>query len=98
MSLLSLSAGLHEDIAIVACSQSDGENMYGLDGEEMWYADFERGVGVMALPPFADPAQFVEGAYEAAVANQQVCKANLNTAQRNYKNRTMHIGKYLKYL
>ncbi|XP_075891296.1 rano class II histocompatibility antigen, B alpha chain [Nelusetta ayraudi] len=82
---------LHEDIAATGCSQSDGEFMYGLDGEEMWYADFERGVGVNTMPPFADPLDYEEGTYEQAVANQQVCKANLGIELSFYKNATMRV-------
>ncbi|XP_052382821.1 H-2 class II histocompatibility antigen, A-U alpha chain [Oncorhynchus keta] len=76
---------LHIDIHIGGCSDSDGVDMYGLDGEEMWYADFNKKEGVMPLPPFADPLTY-RGAYEVAVGNQGVCKANLATFIKAYKN------------
>lgn len=59
--------------------------MYGLDGEEKWHADFSQKKGVMTLPLFADQFSMAEGAYEAAVANQQVCKANLDVCVKSYK-------------
>nr|AYA57857.1 MHC class II antigen alpha [Salvelinus malma] len=76
---------LHIDLAIVGCSDSDGVDMYGLDGEELWYADFKKGEGVVALPPFVDPMSFPEQ-YGAAVGNQGACKANLATSIKAYKN------------
>lgn len=91
--MLSLSSGVHDDIALNACSQSDGENMYGLDGEEKWYADFEKGHGVEIQVPFGGRFIFVEGTYEQALVNQEVCKQNLAVFQRSLKNRTMHFGK-----
>ncbi|XP_061565961.1 rano class II histocompatibility antigen, B alpha chain-like isoform X1 [Cololabis saira] len=68
---------LHEELSIVGCSDSDGENMYGLDGEVKWYADFIKKEGVNAMPPFVDPITFTAG-YENAVADLQVCRSNLN--------------------
>ncbi|XP_071230669.1 H-2 class II histocompatibility antigen, A-U alpha chain-like [Salvelinus alpinus] len=76
---------LHIDLAISGCSDSDGVNMYGLDGEEMWYADFKKGEGVVALPPFVDPMSF-PGFYEQAVGNQEIMKANLAVSIKAYKN------------
>nr|AFD01255.1 MHC class II alpha subunit [Oreochromis niloticus] len=75
---------LHEDIAINGCSDSDGEMMYGLDGEEVWYADFNKQTGVESLPDFADPIDF-PGHYEQAVANQQICRANLKVDSKGMK-------------
>lgn len=94
VNVLSLSSGLHDDIAINACSQFDGEKFFGLDGEEKWYADFEKGVGVEIQVPFGGRFIYVEGTYELAVANQQICKSNLGNALKFYKNATMRIGKY----
>nr|AYN72117.1 MHC class II antigen alpha chain [Oreochromis niloticus] len=75
---------LHEDIRIVGCSDSDGEVMYGLDGEEYHYADFNKQKEIYVLPPFVDPMTS-PGAYEAAVANQQVCRANLKVVGEDMK-------------
>uniref|UniRef100_A0A6Q2XPJ1 Ig-like domain-containing protein n=1 Tax=Esox lucius TaxID=8010 RepID=A0A6Q2XPJ1_ESOLU len=76
---------LHIDLHIGGCSDSDGVDMYGLDGEEMWYADFNKQKGVEPLPPFADPLTY-PGGYEQAVANQQICKQNLAVDIKAYKN------------
>ncbi|XP_038136947.1 H-2 class II histocompatibility antigen, A-U alpha chain-like [Cyprinodon tularosa] len=67
---------LHEDLNIVGCSDSDGEYMYALDGEEMWVADFKKGEGEEPQPPFIDHISY-PGGYESAVANQQICRENL---------------------
>nr|AFD01247.1 MHC class II alpha subunit [Oreochromis niloticus] len=75
---------LHSDIGITGCSDSDGEDMYGLDGEEVWYADFNKQTGVEPLPDFADSIDF-PGHYESAAANQQVCKQNLQTLRKMMK-------------
>nr|AYN72120.1 MHC class II antigen alpha chain [Oreochromis niloticus] len=76
---------LHEDIQIVGCSDSDGEEMYGLDGEEKWYADFNKHKGVDAPPDFIGSFNLQEGAYDTAVANQQLCRANLKAVRVGMK-------------
>ncbi|KAK9525207.1 hypothetical protein VZT92_017529 [Zoarces viviparus] len=75
---------LHEDIHIIGCSDSGGEDMYGVDGEEVWYADFKHNKGVDAQPPFVDHGTF-PGFYEQAVANQEICKQNLKNARKALK-------------
>ncbi|KAI3376084.1 hypothetical protein L3Q82_016380, partial [Scortum barcoo] len=79
------SSVLHEDFAIVGCSDSDGEEMYSLDGEELWYADFKQGKGVEPQPSFIDHMSYVEGTYQGAVANQQICKQNLKNTRKDLK-------------
>ncbi|MEQ2250262.1 hypothetical protein ILYODFUR_038148, partial [Ilyodon furcidens] len=76
---------LHEDLHIWGCSDSDGEEMYALDAEEIWVADFKKGEGVYPLPPFIDPIRYQEGTYELAVANQQTCRFNLNATREAMK-------------
>ncbi|MED6271396.1 hypothetical protein CHARACLAT_019754 [Characodon lateralis] len=76
---------LHEDLAIIGCSDSDGELMFSLDAEEKWVADFKKGEGVEPLPPFMDPIKYEEGVYESAVANQQICRFNLNATREAMK-------------
>lgn len=66
--------------------------MYGLDGEEIWYADFAMNKGVYSLPPFANPFQFTEGVYEQEVANQQICKDNLGKIRKAMKNPPLNSG------
>nr|AYN72163.1 MHC class II antigen alpha chain [Oreochromis niloticus] len=82
-----VSAGpLHSDIQIIGCSDSDGEEMYGLDGEEKAYADFNKQELIYPQPPFViNPFHYQEGTYENAVANQQICRANLKTDSKGMK-------------
>ncbi|XP_070785679.1 mamu class II histocompatibility antigen, DR alpha chain-like [Enoplosus armatus] len=75
----------HEDGRIGGCSDSDGEMMYALDGEEKWYADFANKRGVEPQPDFIDHMSYQEGTYEQAVANQQICKQNLKIARDGIK-------------
>ncbi|XP_032438218.1 H-2 class II histocompatibility antigen, E-D alpha chain-like [Xiphophorus hellerii] len=75
---------LHEDLNILGCSDSDGEFMFTLDGEEVWYADFKKGKGVEPQPPFVVHISY-PGAYEAALANLQVCRSNLKVCRSAMK-------------
>uniref|UniRef100_A0AAR2L098 Ig-like domain-containing protein n=1 Tax=Pygocentrus nattereri TaxID=42514 RepID=A0AAR2L098_PYGNA len=75
----------HKDSHIVLCSETDKEVLYGLDGEEMWHADFSEGKGVITLPEFADPFSYAEGTYESAVAEAEICKQNLDIITKAYK-------------
>ncbi|TMS01229.1 Mamu class II histocompatibility antigen, DR alpha chain [Larimichthys crocea] len=85
-SVLCVSADtLHEDLCIFGCSASDGEFMYGLDGEETWYADFVRGKGVEPQPSFVDHVSYVEGTYEGAVGALAACKQNLKNHIKPFK-------------
>ncbi|KAF7641944.1 hypothetical protein LDENG_00267930 [Lucifuga dentata] len=81
----------HEDLSISGCSASDGEDMYSLDGEEVWYADFKLGKGIEPQPDFVDHVSYVEGAYDQAVANQGICKRNLDTQRQALKNETLQL-------
>nr|ARQ18737.1 MHC class II alpha chain [Plecoglossus altivelis] len=74
----------HEDINIIGCSDTDAEYMFGLDGEVMEYADFTQQKAVNAIPPFADPLTY-PGLYESALANRDVCRANLAVTRQVYK-------------
>uniref|UniRef100_A0A3Q2NSI3 Ig-like domain-containing protein n=1 Tax=Fundulus heteroclitus TaxID=8078 RepID=A0A3Q2NSI3_FUNHE len=76
---------LHEDLSINGCSDSDGESMYSLDGEEIWVADFKQEKGVEPQPPFIDHMSYVEGTYEQAVANVQICRSNLKNSRKGMK-------------
>ena len=76
---------LHEDLGITGCSDSDGEDMFALDGEELWVADFINKKGVEPQPSFVDHMSYQEGTYDNAVANQEICRGNLKTAREAYK-------------
>lgn len=67
--------------------------MYGLDGEERYYADFNKQKEIYVLPPFADPVTN-PGAYEAAVGNQQVCRSNLKIRRDAMKDIPLEHGKH----
>ncbi|KAG7232667.1 hypothetical protein INR49_008247, partial [Caranx melampygus] len=73
--------GVHVDLSILGCSDTDGEDMYALDGEEMWVADFVNKKGVEPLPSFIDHISYPEGAYENAVNDQQICRSNLKVCR-----------------
>ncbi|XP_073332267.1 H-2 class II histocompatibility antigen, A-U alpha chain-like [Pagrus major] len=75
---------LHQEIRICGCSASDGEDMYGLDGDELYYADFKNKKGVYPQPDFVG-IRFGEGAYQNAVANLQICRGNLDLAHKALK-------------
>ncbi|XP_007543618.1 RLA class II histocompatibility antigen, DP alpha-1 chain-like [Poecilia latipinna] len=76
---------LHEDLHITGCSDSDGEDMYALDREQLWYADFKKKEGVDPQPPFIDHIRYSEGTYELAVADQQICRSNLKVIRTAMK-------------
>ncbi|KAG1974106.1 RLA class II histocompatibility antigen, DP alpha-1 chain-like [Pimephales promelas] len=76
---------IHNYFYITGCSGTEEESMLGSDGEEMWHADFIRKMGVNTLPDFADPMSF-PGFYEASVAQQEVCKQNLDVCIKAYNN------------
>lgn len=90
---LSVFLVLHEDLAVVGCSDSDGEMTYTLDGEEKWYADFKKGKGVDPPPDFIGSFRYQEGVYEQAVANQQVCRSNLKVCRIGMKDIPVEKGK-----
>ncbi|XP_015224608.1 PREDICTED: H-2 class II histocompatibility antigen, A-U alpha chain-like [Cyprinodon variegatus] len=76
---------LHEDLTIRGCSDSDGEVMIALDGEEKWFADFKKGEAEEPQPPFMDHTSFPKEAYEAAVGDLQNCRSNLEVSRRASK-------------
>uniref|UniRef100_A0A8D0CRR1 Ig-like domain-containing protein n=2 Tax=Sander lucioperca TaxID=283035 RepID=A0A8D0CRR1_SANLU len=84
--LLCVSADvLHQDLGITGCSESDGEKVYALDGEEKWYADFINKRGVEPQPSFIDHMTYQEGAYESAVADLQNCRVSLKNELEAFK-------------
>ncbi|KAM3872227.1 rano class II histocompatibility antigen, B alpha chain-like [Diretmus argenteus] len=80
---------VHEEIMIVGCSETEGESMYGLDGEELWYADFINKKAVEPQPPFVDHMTYQQGTYQGAVADQAICRQNLKIDQRALKNQPL---------
>ncbi|TDG99327.1 hypothetical protein EPR50_G00192970 [Perca flavescens] len=72
-------------LRIEGCSETDGEVMYGMDGEEAWYADFKNKKGVKVLPSFVDPVRVPEGLYEESVINRHGCKGALEFTREAFK-------------
>ncbi|XP_068188412.1 HLA class II histocompatibility antigen, DP alpha 1 chain-like [Antennarius striatus] len=80
----------HVHFRIVGCSASEGEVMYSLDSEELWYADFINHRGVIAQPDFSDPMGY-DGFFDSALTNLDICKRNLNTTLAALKNPAVHL-------
>ncbi|CAI5659899.1 RLA class II histocompatibility antigen, DP alpha-1 chain-like [Oreochromis aureus] len=76
---------LHTDIHVVGCSYIHGGVMFGLDREELWYADFEKQVDVYPQPPFIQLISFGDGAYETAVSNLYGCRQLLQLSRTGMK-------------
>lgn len=85
---------LHDDFFELGCSNTEREYMYGLDGEEMMHADFHAQKLLMTLPEFADPFSY-DLTFQDAMANTEVCKANLDVAIKAYKSPAEKMGKTL---
>lgn len=83
---------MHRDVQFVGCSDTEKEDLYGFDGEELYHSDFIRKEGVVTMPDFADPISF-PGFYEGGVANIEVCKQNLATYIKVYKSPDEQLGK-----
>ncbi|XP_043102148.1 HLA class II histocompatibility antigen, DP alpha 1 chain-like [Puntigrus tetrazona] len=83
--VLSASAEIvHEYFGIHGCSETDGEDMHGLDEEEMWHADFNQKRGVLTLPDFAIPIEFY-GFYEESVIEMTGCKSDVAFLTKMFK-------------
>ncbi|XP_060787132.1 H-2 class II histocompatibility antigen, A-U alpha chain-like isoform X2 [Neoarius graeffei] len=74
----------HHELHLIECSEKNKEFMLGSDGDEEFYADFEKKKGVIMLPPFADPIGY-PGGYESAEANLAVCQNNLKLSIEDFK-------------
>ena len=66
--------------------------MVGLDGDEIYYADFKNKKAVYPQPDFVG-FRFVEGIYQQAEANQQICKQNLDVARQAFKDFPLESGR-----
>ncbi|XP_041635417.1 RLA class II histocompatibility antigen, DP alpha-1 chain-like [Cheilinus undulatus] len=72
--VLAISAnGLHQEIQFSGCTENYMEDMIGLDGEEIMFADFEKGTVVNCQPEFAGKV-VSEGFYERALNRMSSCK------------------------
>uniref|UniRef100_A0A8C1JWH9 Ig-like domain-containing protein n=1 Tax=Cyprinus carpio TaxID=7962 RepID=A0A8C1JWH9_CYPCA len=75
---------VHEYVGIHGCSETDGEDMHGLDEEEMWHADFNQKRGVVTLPDFANPLEF-PNFYETSVIEMTGCKSDVAFLTKVFK-------------
>ncbi|XP_060787107.1 H-2 class II histocompatibility antigen, A-U alpha chain-like [Neoarius graeffei] len=73
-----------QDLEILECSEKNKEFMVGSNGDEAFYADFEKKKGVIMLPPFADPIGYPTK-YEWAEANLPICQQNLQVLTEDFK-------------
>ncbi|KAI7797552.1 H-2 class II histocompatibility antigen, A-Q alpha chain-like [Triplophysa rosa] len=92
---------VHHDYQFDGCSDTEKEDMYGFDGEELYHSDFQKQKGVVTSPDFADPVSF-PGFYEQGLSAMEACKQNLANHIKAYKNPPEEMGKpettiYAKY-
>ncbi|XP_077357075.1 H-2 class II histocompatibility antigen, A-U alpha chain-like [Festucalex cinctus] len=79
----------HTDIKIIGCSDTEGEDFYGLDGEDMWVADFTSNKGIEPQPSFVDHMSYGKDAFSAAVGELITCKRNLNIVRKALKDQPL---------
>ncbi|XP_077401757.1 H-2 class II histocompatibility antigen, A-U alpha chain-like [Vanacampus margaritifer] len=79
----------HTDISVTGCSDTEGEDFYGLDGEDMWVANFTANRGVEPQPNFVDHMSYSKEAFSVAVANVIACKRNLIIARQAMKDQPL---------
>lgn len=70
--------------------------MFGLNREELWYADFEKQMDVYPQPPFVQPISFGDEAYKIAVANLYGCRQFLQLSETAMKDFPPRRGKHIK--
>uniref|UniRef100_A0A673HIL2 Ig-like domain-containing protein n=1 Tax=Sinocyclocheilus rhinocerous TaxID=307959 RepID=A0A673HIL2_9TELE len=70
---------------LVGCSDTEREDMYGLDGEEIYYYNFNKNKAVVAIPEFADSVSFrFPTDFEPCVYSTKICKDFLALFTNNY--------------
>lgn len=70
--------------------------MHGIDGEEMWHADFNQKRGVVTLPDFGIPIEFPRH-YELSVIEMKGCKSDVATLTNIFKSPPPEMGKAWKH-
>ncbi|XP_026080882.1 H-2 class II histocompatibility antigen, A-U alpha chain [Carassius auratus] len=71
--VLSTESKIYKAHHLVGCSATEREDMYGLDGEEIFYYDFNKNKTVVAVPEFADSDSFPTD-FEPCVHSTKMCK------------------------
>ncbi|XP_056102441.1 H-2 class II histocompatibility antigen, A-U alpha chain-like [Rhinichthys klamathensis goyatoka] len=85
--VLSIESKIHKSYHLIGCSDTEKEDMYGLDGEEVYYYNFNTNKTVVVLPEFVDSERFVFSEYfEIGIHNSQICKEYLAIGTKAYKN------------
>uniref|UniRef100_A0A673HGL7 Ig-like domain-containing protein n=1 Tax=Sinocyclocheilus rhinocerous TaxID=307959 RepID=A0A673HGL7_9TELE len=75
---------VHKGHHLVGCSDTEREDMYGLDGEEIYYYNFNKNKAVVAIPEFADSVSFrFPTDFEPCVYSTKICKDFLNKRVRD---------------
>jgi len=87
---------LHEYFAIHGCSETDGEDMHGIDGEETWHADYNQKRGVVTIPDFGNPIVF-PGYYETSVVEMKGCKNEVAFLTNIFNHPPPVMGKAWKF-
>ncbi|XP_042262671.1 RLA class II histocompatibility antigen, DP alpha-1 chain-like [Thunnus maccoyii] len=85
---------LHEYIRIAGCSdsgESNGEFMYGLDGEELYYSDFNNKRGVYPQPDFVDGINYGDQIFQFSQGELESCRWNLKLNLVNFKNLPLQL-------
>lgn len=70
--------------------------MHGIDGEEMWHADYNQKRGVVTLPDFGNPIVF-PGYYETSLIEMKGCKSDVATLTNIFKSPPPEMGKAWKH-
>ncbi|XP_060787151.1 H-2 class II histocompatibility antigen, A-R alpha chain-like [Neoarius graeffei] len=74
----------HYEMELLECSEKNNEFTHEDDGDELFYADFEKKKVVMMLPPFADSYYFPQQ-YEYAEGSMPICQQNLQVSKKAFK-------------
>lgn len=85
----------HEAYLFEACSDTEEEVFIGYDEEEMWHTDFDQKKGVVTFPELAGNMTF-PGFYELGVRDIAICKSDLQTYKKVFKNPPPQLGKTLE--
>uniref|UniRef100_A0A673HZM0 Ig-like domain-containing protein n=1 Tax=Sinocyclocheilus rhinocerous TaxID=307959 RepID=A0A673HZM0_9TELE len=94
--ILSVSV-VHNSFVFTGCSDTEKEELYGTDGEEVFHSDFIGKKGLLTLPDFADfvNSTSYDGFYEQSVGSLEVCRNYLDIQIKAYK--PPHTSIYSKY-
>uniref|UniRef100_A0A673I9I8 Ig-like domain-containing protein n=1 Tax=Sinocyclocheilus rhinocerous TaxID=307959 RepID=A0A673I9I8_9TELE len=95
--ILSVSV-VHNSFVFTGCSDTEKEELYGTDGEEVFHSDFIGKKGLLTLPDFADfvNSTSYDGFYEQSVGSLEVCRNYLDIQIKAYSE-PPHTSIYSKY-